>query len=120
MFREGRIEASCRAHALRKFDEMARANASPVAMQALQRIAGLYRIEHEARARTAPDRLQSRQLRPKPQWDELQVWMKLKRTRLADGSSIAAVLGNSLAAGRQSAASCTTVRSASTTTTSSV
>jgi hypothetical protein len=32
-------------------------------MQAIQRIAGLYRIEQEARAMTAPDRLHSRQLR---------------------------------------------------------
>ena len=92
LFRQGRIEAGCLAHARRKFDELARANASPVAMQAIQRIAGLYRIEQEARAMTAPDRLHSRQLRAKPLWDELQVWMKLERTRVADGSGIAAAL----------------------------
>ena len=96
LFREGRIEAGCLAHARRKFDELAKANASPVAMQGIQRIAGLYRIEQEARAMTAPDRLQSRQLRAKPLWDELQVWIKLKRTRVADGSGIAAALDNSL------------------------
>jgi transposase len=96
LFREGRIEAGCMAHGRRKFDEIAKANASPVAMQALQRIAGLYRIEHEARVMTAPDRLHSRQLRAKPLWDELQVWMKLERTRVADGSGIAAALDYSL------------------------
>ena len=96
LFREGRIEAGCLAHARRKFDELAKANASPVATQALQRIAGLYRIEHEARAMTAPDRLKSRQLRARPLWDELQVWMKLERTRVADGSGIAAALDYSL------------------------
>jgi transposase len=96
LFREGRIEAGCLAHARRKFDELAKANASPVAMQAIQRIAGLYRIEQEARAMTAPDRLHSRQLRAKPLWDELQVWMKLERTRVADGSGIAAALDYSL------------------------
>ena len=58
----------------------------------IQRIAGLYRIEQEARAMTAPDRLHSRQLRAKPLWEELQVWMKLERTRVADGSGIAAAL----------------------------
>ena len=96
LFRQGRIEAGCLAHARRKFGELARANASPVAMQTIQRIAGLYRIEHEARAMTAPDRLQSRQLRARPLWDELHVWLKLQRTRVADGSGIAAALDYSL------------------------
>jgi len=92
----GRTEAGCLAHARRKFDELAKANASPVATQALQRIAGLYRIEQEARAMTAPDRLHLRQLRARPLWGELQVWMKLERTRGADGSGIAAALDYSL------------------------
>jgi transposase len=96
LFREDRIEAGCLAHARRKFDELAKANASPVALHAIQRIAGLYRIEQEARAMTAPDRLHSRQLRAKPLWDELQVWLKLERTRVADGSGIAAALDYSL------------------------
>jgi transposase len=96
LFRDGRIEAGCLAHARRKFDELAKANASPVATQALQRIAGLYRIEHEARGMTAPDRLRSRQLRARPLWDELHVWLRLDRTRVADGSGIAAALDYSL------------------------
>jgi transposase len=96
LFRDGRIEAGCLAHARRKFDELAKANASPVAMQAIQRIAGLYRIEQEARAMTAPERLQARQLRARALWDELQVWLKLERTRVADGSGIAAALDYSL------------------------
>ena len=59
VFLEGHIEAGCLVHARRKFDEPAKANASagPVATQAIHRIAGLYRIEHEARAMTTPDRL---------------------------------------------------------------
>ena len=54
---ESRTEAGCLAHARRKFDELAKAHASPVAAQALQRIAGLYGIEQEAREMTARDRL---------------------------------------------------------------
>ena len=43
---EGRITlAACWAHARRKFDELAKAHTSPVAEQALQRIAWLYRVE---------------------------------------------------------------------------
>ena len=96
LFRDGRIEAGCLAHARRKFDELAKANASPVATQALQRIARLYRIEQEVRDMTAADRLHLRQLRARPLWDELHVWLKLQRTRVADGSGIAAALDYSL------------------------
>ena len=39
------MEAGCLAHARRKFDELARANASPVVAQAIQRIARIYRLE---------------------------------------------------------------------------
>ena len=96
LFREDRIEAGCLAHARRKFDELAKAHASPVAMQAIQRIAGLYRIEQDARGMTPADRLTLRQLRARPLWDELHVWMRLERTRVADGSGIAAALDYSL------------------------
>lgn len=93
---DGRTEAGCLAHARRKFDELAKANASPVAMQAVQRIAGLYRIEKQAREMAAPDRLNLRQLQSQPLWDELHVWLRLERTRVADGSGIAAALDYSL------------------------
>ncbi len=74
---QSRIEAGCLAHARRKFDELANAHASPVAMQAIERIAWLYRIEQEARGMKAPDRLRLRQQRTRPLWDELHVWLKL-------------------------------------------
>ena len=93
---EGRIEAGCLAHARRKFDELARAHASPVATQAIERIAWLYRIEQEAREMTVPDRLAHRQWRARPLWDELHAWLKLERTRVADGGGIAAALDHSL------------------------
>jgi transposase len=93
---QGRTEAGCLAHARRKFDELAKANASPVATQAIQRIARLYRIEKEARQMTAADRLRHRQLEAMPLWKELHVWLRLERTRVADGSGIAAALNYSL------------------------
>jgi len=92
----GRLEAGCLAHARRKFDELAKAHASPAAMQAIQRMAGLYRIEQEARGMTPADRLSLRQRRAQPLWDELHVWMRLERARVADGSGIAAALDYSL------------------------
>jgi transposase len=91
-----RTEAGCLAHARRKFDELAKANASEVAMQAVQRMAGLYRIEKQAREMSVPDRLSLRQLQSQPLWNELHVWLQLERTRVADGSGIAAALDYSL------------------------
>jgi len=45
----GRSTAYCVAHSRRYFDELFKANASPVAAQAIQRIAWLYKIEADAR-----------------------------------------------------------------------
>jgi transposase len=93
---EGRTEAGCLAHARRKFDELAKANASPVALQAIGRIAKLYRVEQQAREMTAPDRLRLRQQHAQPLWDELYLWLRLERTRVAEGSGIAAAIDYSL------------------------
>lgn len=46
---ERRIEAGCAAHARRKFDKLIKVNQSPVAAQAVQRIAAIYGVEREAR-----------------------------------------------------------------------
>jgi transposase len=94
--REGCIEAGCLAHARRKFDELAKANASPVAVQAIVRIARVYRIESQAREMGVQDRLEHRQQYSRPLWDELHAWMKLERARVPDGGGIAAALDYSL------------------------
>ena len=91
-----RTEAGCLAHARRKFDELAKSHASPMAMQAIQRIAGLYRIEQQAREMTAQDRLALRQRHAQPLWDELHLWLRLERSRVADGGGSAAALDYSL------------------------
>ena len=90
--REGCIEAGCLAHARRKFDELAKAGASPVAVQAIQRIARIYRQESLAREMTVAARLAHRQQHTRPLWNELHAWMKLERTRVPDGGGIAAAL----------------------------
>ena len=93
---DGRSGAHCLAHARRKFDELVKANASEVAAQAIQRMAWLYRIEADARGLTAPQRLQMRQERSGPLWQELHVWLQLERGRVPDGSSIAKAIDYSL------------------------
>ena len=93
---DGRSTAYCLAHARRKFDELVKANASVVAAQAIQRIARLYRVEADAKALSAGQRLQMRQDRSGPLWDELHVWLQLERTRVPDGSAIAKAIDYSL------------------------
>ena len=93
---DGRSAAYCLAHARRKFDELVKANASPVAQQAIQRIARLYRVEADARGLTPEQRLQLRQERSQPLWQELHVWLQLERTRVPEGSAIARAIDYSL------------------------
>ncbi len=93
---DGRSTAYCLAHARRKFDELVKANASVVAGHAIQRIAWLYRVEADAKALTAGQRLQMRQERSQPLWDEMHVWLQLERTRVPDGSAIAKAIDYSL------------------------
>jgi transposase len=93
---EGRKTAYCFAHARRKFDELFKTNASPVAAEAIQRIAWLYRIEADARAQPAEERLRMRQERSRPLWEALHVWLQLERKRVPEGSAIAKALDYSL------------------------
>ena len=75
---------------------MVKANASAVAAQAIQRIAWLYRVEADARGLGCEQRLQMRDERSKPLWQELHLWLQLERTRVPDGSAIAKAIDYSL------------------------
>jgi len=94
--REGSTEAGCLAHARRRFDELVKANASPVAAHAILRIARIYRLESQAREMSVEARLAHRQLYARPLWDELHAWMQQERARVPDGGGIAAALDYSL------------------------
>lgn len=71
--REGCLEAGCLAHARRKFDKLAKAKAkaSPVAVQAILRMAKIYRIESQSREMSEQARLAHRQQYVRPLWIEL-------------------------------------------------
>ena len=92
----GRRAAGCLAHARRKYDELIKDNRSPVVTQAVQRIAMIYRVEQQAREMSVEDRLVCRRIRAQPLWDELHLWLKLERSRVAEGSAIAKALDYSL------------------------
>lgn len=94
--REGCVEAGCLAHARRKFDELAKAKASPVAELARLRIAALYRVEHEARTMDVEQRIEHRREHAAPLWNDLHAWMRAERERVPDGGAIAAALDYNL------------------------
>lgn len=60
LYDRGVTEAACWAHARRKFFEVQATTQSPLATEALQRIAALYRIEVVARGQAPDDRLATR------------------------------------------------------------
>ena len=94
----GRTVSYCLAHARRAFDEIIKTSpaASPLAAEAVRRIAWLYRIETDIRALSSQERLQVRQERSRPLWDELHLWLQLERRRVLDGTSIAKAIDYSL------------------------
>jgi len=70
------VEASCWAHVRRKFYDLYEAHQSPIAKEALDRIAALYAIEKEIRGSPPDERRQIREQRAGPLLDALQVWLK--------------------------------------------
>ena len=66
----------CWAHVRRGFYDLAKAGAAPIAVEALARIATLYRIEAEVRGKTAADRLAARQAKSRPLVADLRAWFE--------------------------------------------
>ncbi len=62
-------------HVRRGFYDLAKAGAAPIAVEALARIAALYRIEAEVRGKTA-DRLAARQAKSRPLVTDLRAWFE--------------------------------------------
>jgi transposase len=81
--------AFCWAHARRKFYDVHIATKSPLAHEALQRIAALYAIESEIRGRPAEDRKRERQQRSRSLVEALQVWWREQLGRLSGRSKLA-------------------------------
>lgn len=82
------VEAGCWAHVRRKFHDLYEAHASPIAKEALERIAALYGIEKEIRGRPPDERRQIRNARARPLLDSLQVWMKASLSKLSKKSDV--------------------------------
>lgn len=68
-------EVACMAHIRRKFFDIHKATKSPIAEEALIRIAGLYAIEKQIRGSPPEQRRQLRQDKAKPLFEDLQTWL---------------------------------------------
>lgn len=86
-----RKSAVCAAHARRRFEEFSRGgySASAVAPEALQRWARIYHAEAALAEMKQDKRRQARQQLSTRLWDVFEVWLKLQRTQVLNGSKIA-------------------------------
>ena len=76
-------EAACWAHVRRKFYDLHQAHASPLAAEAMARIAQLYGIETEIRGRSPGERLDVRQTRARPLLESLHEWLQDSLAKLS-------------------------------------
>jgi transposase len=81
--------AFCWAHVRRRFYDRAVAEDSPIAKEALQRIAQLYAVEKESRGRSPGERRAARQERSRPIVDELEPWLRAKLSLISKKSKLA-------------------------------
>src|SRR3954454_17915348 len=81
--------AFCWAHCRRRFYDIYRATASPLAEEALRRIGELYKVEAEVRGRSAEERRTVRQERSRPIVDALHTWLTAQLERVSGKSGLA-------------------------------
>jgi transposase len=91
------IEAACWAHVRRKFFDLQQAHQSPIASEAIQRIAALYAIEKEIRGRPPDDRAEVRQSRARPLSNDMRIWLDRTLTTLSRKSDTAVAIRYALA-----------------------
>lgn len=97
LYATGRVrEAACWAHVRRKFFDIQQAHASPLAGEAIHRIAELYAIENEIRGRSPDQRKSVRETRSQPLLAAFQEWMQNTLTKVSRKSDIAAAIGYAL------------------------
>lgn len=96
LFANGVTELGCIAHARRKFFDLNSAQANPIALEALNRIAALYVIEARGRDMTLQARTQWRQEQAQPLLDSMHDWLRQTRVMVANGGGLAKAIDYSL------------------------
>jgi transposase len=89
--------AACWAHARRKFYEFHQATGSPIAAEALRRIAELYAVERRVRGQPAKARLQARREVSQPLVDAMKIWLEARLGRVPPKGGLAEAIRYSLA-----------------------
>ena len=93
LYRSGAIhEVACMAHVRRKFVDIHRSQASPIADETIQRIAQLYAVEKEARGSPPERRVELRQAKATPVFDDLEAWLAQQLARVSGKSPLAAAI----------------------------
>lgn len=92
IFANGKVsEAACWAHVRRGFFEE-HEKGSPLATEALKRIAGLYGIEADIKGKPPDERLRLRQEHAKPLFEELKAWLEATLPKLSGKSDLATAM----------------------------
>lgn len=90
LYADGEIlEAACWAHTRRKFFDLYRSQASPMAAEALARIGELYAVEATVRGKRPAERARVRQEQALPRLRELGDWLEQQSRRVSRKSGLA-------------------------------
>jgi transposase len=83
------VLAACWAHTRRKFFDVHEATGSPIAAEALRRIAELYAIEASIRCRTAEERQSVRNTQSRPLVEAMKPWLETQLGRIPGRGGLA-------------------------------
>lgn len=93
LYEDDRVkEAACWAHVRRKFYDIEQADRSPIAGEAVRRIADLYEIEAEIRGKLPDQRRAERKARAGPLLDEMKTWLESTHTKIVRKSALAVAI----------------------------
>ena len=93
LYRSGGVrEVACMAHIRRKFVDVHRAQGSAVAEEAIRRIAELYAVEKAARGSPPDRRIEIRQAKARPIFEELKIWLEGQLTGISAKNPLAAAI----------------------------
>jgi transposase len=93
LYRGGDIrEVACMAHIRRKFVDVHRAQGSPIAEEAIRRIAELYAVEKAIRGSPPDRRVEIRQAKARPIFEDLEAWLARQLTAVSGKSPLAAAI----------------------------
>ena len=96
LFTQGVTELGCMAHARRKFFDLNSAQSSPIAQEAITRIAALYEIEARGKDMAIKERTGLREREAMPLLNSLHDWLLATRVTVANGGGTAKAIDYSL------------------------